>query len=74
MTHSIKGEGNKDMTDLIKTEMENQGFREMESISNQTTSFSRVPIMDFSSFRNPPPSYSDDMKNDSAPPDYSESF
>ena len=78
----IKRDEIEDVTDLINEndhhninlEMDNQGFREMESISNQTTSFSRVPIIDFSSLRNPPPSYSDVMKNDSALPDYSESF
>ena len=67
------------MTDLINDfhlniQMDNQGFREMESISNQATSFSRFSIMDFSFLRNPPLLYSDVMKNDSAPPDYSESF
>ena len=78
----IKRDEIKDVTDLISgndhhnvnLEMDNQEFREMESISNKTTSISKDPIIDFSSLRNPPPSYSDVMKNDSKPPDYSESF
>ena len=60
-------------TDAI-IEMEPSSFREMDSMSNHRSSSTTASIEDTNFAEIPPPSYTEVMRNDSPPPNYSESF